>query len=274
MTIRFTDKIGREDWRNALIGGVVVGALPVLGIGWFLLDRNILGDPHAALMFGIFALFTGGMFAAFGAAITLFFSVLVREWPQAGGHVRAEYQAFAEAVGGELQLEQAPVPFHFFGSFPRRVAFSHKGRDAILEIVEQPGGDNTITYTRLTVALMDAPDFRCEIYPSGTLTRLAEFFGAQDVQIGSREFDERFTVRTDDEVQAVRLLNAELQQTLHDFTDWAKTVRDRSVLGSRFMEVCIAERSLRIDLVGFLESSAKLLEFVERAWKMLNVIDR
>lgn len=99
------------------------------------------------------------MFGAFGAATTLFFSVLIRQWPQAIGHLRAEYQSFAEAVGGELQLEQPPVPFRFFGSFPRRVSFSHKGRDTMLEIVAWPGGDTTITYTRLTVALFDVSDF-------------------------------------------------------------------------------------------------------------------
>ena len=53
----------------------------------------------------------------------------------------------------------------------------------------------------------------------------------------------------------------------------AETVRDRSVLGSRYIEFRIEHQTLRIDLVGYLESSTKLLSYVDRGKKLIDAIN-
>ena len=78
MRRKFFDNVEPTDWRDAWISGVVVGLLLVFGIGAFALTPDVRNVPTALSMFGLFLILAGAMFSVFTAAITLFFSVLIR----------------------------------------------------------------------------------------------------------------------------------------------------------------------------------------------------
>jgi hypothetical protein len=232
----------------------------------------MLDNPQAATMIALFLLVAAGMFGVFGASIALMFTVLIRLWPRATELVVAEYQAFADAVGGTLHHKNLPRLLGFAGHLPERVAFSHDGRPAELKIVTRGSGEDASTYTCLTVALPVALGFRCQIYKSGTLTRIAEFLGSQDIHVGLPDFDRHFTVKTDNEAQTVRLLTERVQQLLVEFVDWAGIIRDWTVLGSPLITFHFTDATLHIELTAYLNTSAKLMAYVTRGTALADAV--
>ena len=98
----FFDRVDGRDWRNAVIGGAVVGLVPLVGSAISMLgnDWPILDTPLEACVGGFMLLVIGAMFGATGAVITLFFSVFIRQWPRATSQLVNEYESFARQVGG------------------------------------------------------------------------------------------------------------------------------------------------------------------------------
>ena len=229
-SVGFFEKIDRKDWRNAIIGGIAVGFVPMVGTAVFMLHNNwpILDHPLAACVGGLVLLLIGAMFGATAAAITLVFSVFIRQWPSATRHLVGAYEDFAREFGGELFLNRPPRLFQLFGPSPQRVVFSRRGTKVLLEIVADGIGDNTYVYTDLTFHDVDVGDFACEVYPAGTMSRLGEYFGVQDVQLGHRDLDERFIVKASDALRAREVLNEPFRIGMQELASWAETVRDRS----------------------------------------------
>ena len=268
---RFVEKIDRKDWRNAVIAGVLIGILPVIGIG-LAVNRQILNDPQAALLFGLISLLTGAMFGVTAAAITLVFSVIVRQWPRARRHLIGQYEGFAREVSGQLVQAHPPHKFRFLGSWPQQVRFSYQGCEVFLEIVSEPSGDDEIVYTNLTFDLPKLGSFVCQLYSSGTLSQIGKLFGLDDVPLGDPGFDERFVVKASEVFTACEVLNARFQAGMQELAAWADTVRDRSVFGSRYIEVRIEQGTMQIRLVGFLDSTEKLLTYAAYGERLYDIL--
>ena len=51
-------------------------------------------------------------------------------------------------------------------------------------------------FTRIYVPLNSKDDFRFEIYNNGIIRTIEKIFGAQDIEIGIKEFDKRFILKS------------------------------------------------------------------------------
>ncbi len=269
---RFLEKIDRKDWRNAVIGGLLIGLLPVVGIGAGLLNHGIFDDTMAAWMFGAVLLLAGGMFGVTGAAITLLFSIWIRQSPRAMRHLIGEYEKFAREVDGELLVAYPPRLVRFLGPTLRQVSFQAQGREVHLEIISEESDDLAVVYTCLTCPLCGTNGFRCQIYPSGLLSRISESFVTHHVRLGSPEFAERFVVKATDESRAADLLSDQFQTRLLDLAEWADGVRNRSVIDSRFIELRIEPETMSIRLLAYLATAEKLVAFTRRSLQLWNLV--
>lgn len=256
---RFLDTIDRVDWRNAAIGAVVLASLLVLMIGCFF-GRDIFDKPESALFIGVVMLLAGAMFGVFGGVTTLVFSVMLRQFPHANRFVCAEYEAFARSVGGKVSYRER----RFLGlrpSMPEMVRFSHAGHAVELAIImEEPDEAEVVG---LTFHLAEDAEFTCHVYPAGLSSRLGELVGIRDVQIGSPEFDERFVVKASNELRAVDILDRQVQEAWLELVAWADGVRNRSVLGSRYVELRAEPHTLQIRLRAVLITAADLMAYAE-----------
>lgn len=69
-------------------------------------------------------------------------------------------------------------------------------------------GQTSVPYTRIRAPYVNPNGFRFNIYPAGFLSALGKVLGMQDVEVGQREFDERFIIKGNDEA-SLRLLFAD-----------------------------------------------------------------
>jgi hypothetical protein len=141
-----------------------------------------------------------------------------------------------------------------------------------LEVVSDGIGENTYIYTDLTFEPVELGEFTCHLYPSGLLSSLGEFLGLQDVQLGDRDFDERFIAKASDAVRASRVLKEPFRAGLQDLATWADAVRDQSVLGARYVEFRIERARMKIRLVGYLESFEKLSAYAEYGKRLFDIL--
>ena len=61
-------------------------------------------------------------------------------------------------------------------------------------------------YTRIRAPYTNHNGFVCEIYESKYISEISKFFGMQDVEIGDKQFDKRFIVKSNNEINVWRLL--------------------------------------------------------------------
>lgn len=75
----------------------------------------------------------------------------------------------------------------------------------VLDLYVISTGKVTITFTRLRVPFVNPTAFRFSIHKTNFLTPLSIWLGAQDVQIGVPDFDEKFVIKSSHPAVATRL---------------------------------------------------------------------
>ena len=60
-------------------------------------------------------------------------------------------------------------------------------------------GDSTETYTRMKTSIQDKDGFWFTIFRTGLVAKLDKAFGAQKIDVGDSEFDQAFTIRSNNE---------------------------------------------------------------------------
>ena len=73
------------------------------------------------------------------------------------------------------------------------------------------GGKNPTFYTQMHINWPDR-SLRCEVYPERFVSRVGKFFGMEDIQIGSSEFDDRYLITGNSANEIRNLLGATVQQ--------------------------------------------------------------
>lgn len=63
----------------------------------------------------------------------------------------------------------------------------------------------TTKFTRIRAPYVNPDNFRFTIYRRGVFSNLGKFFGMQDIEIGNRDFDEAFIIKSNDEGKVRRL---------------------------------------------------------------------
>lgn len=87
------------------------------------------------------------------------------------------------------------------------IRFEHDEWEMLLDTFNQHAGNTTITYTRMRAPFVNKDGLRFSITNSHVFSWIGKMFGAQDIEVGDRYFDEHFIVKGNDEYQIRRLLN-------------------------------------------------------------------
>lgn len=92
------------------------------------------------------------------------------------------------------------------------VKFAYRNAYTLLDIF--PGSEGALDYTQLHMAWPDS-EFRCEVYPGNAFSRLNRFFGMQDIEIGSAEFDRDYVIQGNHSDEIRNFLNADVRQRIN-----------------------------------------------------------
>lgn len=121
--------------------------------------------------------------------------------------------------------------------------------------IHSTGGEDSIEYTQVHLRWPE-PAFRCEIYPEGFVARVRKFFGMEDIQIGSPDFDRDFVI-TSNNVQRVReLLRGDVQHRIHEL---------RRYLNNYDILISVCHGTLLIKKRGLMEDFGQLSRFTRLA---------
>jgi hypothetical protein len=108
--------------------------------------------------------------------------------------------ATQETRSPEIVWQEAYEYFtHNSGNYDTHVHY--EGHDIELSITSSAGGNQEGGFEE-TVLITDLPanyNFNFEIHPDDFLQTLAKFFGAQDVKVGFKEFDDKLIVKANNE---------------------------------------------------------------------------
>ena len=123
------------------------------------------------------------------------------------------------------------------------------------------GGRSPTHYTQVHF-YWQQPVVRCEIYPEGYWTRMGKFFGIEDIEIGSPEFDNEFVIKGNDPMAIRQVLNPNVQwkiRQLHRF------------LGNNDIYISFGRHELLVKKLSLIRHYTTLAEFVTLA---IDLFDR
>lgn len=131
------------------------------------------------------------------------------------------WSQFAHELGGE---------FYEGGLFkgPSAVAARYKDWTVTFDTYTQNHGkNNTQTYTRIRAPYCNADNLRFHIYRASIFSGIGEFFGAQDIQVGDRYFDEEFVIKGNNEHLIRKFFsNHRLKDLIHAQPNISFSIRD------------------------------------------------
>jgi hypothetical protein len=91
----------------------------------------------------------------------------------------------------------------------------HKNWKIIFDNFTIWSGKYSVETTRVIAPIILLNNFRFEIYREGLIRKIEKLFGSQDVEIGYRDFDQSFTIKSNNEFKIKTLLkNKELRNLL------------------------------------------------------------
>lgn len=124
-------------------------------------------------------------------------------------HQTAEWQKtfsrLADRYGGRVERGAG------FSPWPR-VEFRYRGHRVLVDMYST-GGKHPIHYTQLRATWPEQRS-RCEVYPDSLMTRIGKFFGMQDIEIGSPQFDADYIIHGSDVGDVRRLLTPGVQSAI------------------------------------------------------------
>jgi hypothetical protein len=86
------------------------------------------------------------------------------------------------------------------------VSGTHLHHQVKLDSFTRSSGRSSTTYTRIIVYLSSAANFSLTLTEEGVFSRIGKAIGMQDVQVGDDEIDRRYTIRSQPEDAARRVL--------------------------------------------------------------------
>jgi len=95
-----------------------------------------------------------------------------------------------------------------------RVYGNYKGFEYLLHIITQSCGKNTTFFTSIVINFPRYVDVDLYLYQENFATKIKKVFGAQDIQIGDREFDEAFMIKSQTPEKIKQILTPELKQKI------------------------------------------------------------
>ncbi|KAF2081921.1 hypothetical protein [Flavobacterium sharifuzzamanii] len=94
------------------------------------------------------------------------------------------------------------------------VVITYKNWKIIFDNYTLWSGKYSTEMTRIIVPINSNNDFRFEIYKEGLIRKIEKLFGAQDIQIGSEDFDKAFIIKSNNELKIKSLLRSTVIRSL------------------------------------------------------------
>nr|WP_315150009.1 hypothetical protein [uncultured Flavobacterium sp.] len=117
------------------------------------------------------------------------------------------WKSFSEQTGGTFFEGQ-------YGMLDGTI-ISYKNWKIVFDYYDLYSGKFNERFTRIFVPIVSVDDFRFEIYNNGIIRSIEKIFGAQDIEIGIKEFDKRFILKANNGFKLKKLLlNPRIRQLL------------------------------------------------------------
>ena len=116
-----------------------------------------------------------------------------------GPNKKELFQGFNEAIGGkysEGNWNKGP-----------RIESRYESWTIYLDTHNVSNGKNSITYTRMRVCFKNPNQFELKITKEGVFSKIGKALGMQDILIGDDVFDENYVIKSNDEMNTVRLFH-------------------------------------------------------------------
>jgi hypothetical protein len=118
------------------------------------------------------------------------------------------WSQIAADIGGEY------VDGGFFGKDV--LAYKHGEWQILLDTYTVSTGKSSTTYTRMRTPFENLDGLQFKIYREGFFSSIGKMFGAQDIEIGDRFFDDSFIIKGNRERKIKEfLLDAEVKSLIH-----------------------------------------------------------
>lgn len=117
------------------------------------------------------------------------------------------WKSFSEQTGGTFFEGQ-------YGMLDGTI-ISYKNWKIVFDYYDLYSGKFNERFTRIFVSIVSLDNFRFEIYNNGIIRSLEKIFGAQDIEIGIKEFDKKFILKANNGFKLKKLLiNPQIRQLL------------------------------------------------------------
>lgn len=121
----------------------------------------------------------------------LFFWVAIKQAKKTG----VKIEAYAKELG--LGVHQKPPLFGVFQGLPEVVG-SLQGREVRIYQFQKGSGKNSQTWSALTLGRVTGSDLHVTLSGQGAFSKIRSFFGAKEIQVEDRMFNDRWFIETND----------------------------------------------------------------------------
>jgi hypothetical protein len=159
-------------------------------------------------------------------------------------------QALASAWGAFARQAGLTLNYTGWRSSPS-VTGSYKGHNVYLYTYTQGSGKNKTTYTSFIAYTGIANRAQLRVSKEGFLSKIGKALGFQDIQVGDREFDEAFIVKSATPDLLPHILTPQIRRTM--------------VQGKHYLNLSISQGSVIFSMVGIeknIENLRYILEFL------------
>ena len=139
-----------------------------------------------------------------------------------------------------------------------RVSGDYKGFDYLLHTFSRGSGKSRTTYTGITMSFPKYVDRHLHLYQEGFLSKIGKAFGGQDIQIGNREFDEAFMIKSQTPGKVERILTHDLMRNMLN--------------GRHLINMSVTGNGINYEHIGIIKDVANLTYVSEIMWMMANNI--
>jgi hypothetical protein len=142
-----------------------------------------------------------------------------------------------------------------FSSLPiTSITGDYRGFDYRLEHVVESSGDSSTSYTRITMNFPEYVGYNLRIYKESLLSKVEKVFGGQDIQVGNKEFDDSFMIKSKTPDKIDKILTPELQRKM--------------IYGSHLINITLSRNTVENKILGVTKEAQDLLYLSEIIWEI------
>lgn len=135
------------------------------------------------------------VFVAFFLLVPLFMGWAVWMAKKQSQKTAATIEAYAKELG--LEAHRRPAVFGIFPSLPEVVGSRH-GREVRIFQFQKGSGKNSQTWSALEVGRVAGTNLKVTLSAQGVMTKIRSVFGAKEIQVEEKAFNDRWFIETND----------------------------------------------------------------------------